>query len=218
MGSILNLVFENWDNTNIALPNGNDLFKNSLFLPDFIHNNELFEVKNVKLTDVHLFNNFYFVIRHKIPLFQYLSESYDLFISDSVKLLIRNKNLKIIFIQEHESEYRIQDTIDLLDKLCIQNNLNSSNFYIICNNAEMSLYELSTKINLNKIEFLSEMSYELLKQFNPTFITNKSGKFALLHNRTPKNHRIILLALLKIRSSRRGAAYGFNKTSFSLLL
>ena len=197
MGSILNLVFENWDNTNIALPNGNDLFKNSLFLPDFIHNNELFEVKNVKLTDVHLFNNFYFVIRHKIPLFQYLSESYDLFISDSVKLLIRNKNLKIIFIQEHESEYRIQDTIDLLDKLCIQNNLNSSNFYIICNNAEMSLYELSTKINLNKIEFLSEMSYELLKQFNPTFITNKSGKFALLHNRTPKNHRIILLALLK---------------------
>lgn len=197
MGSILNLVFENWDNTNIALPNGNDLFKNSLFLTDFIHNNELFEVKNVKLTDVHLFNNFYFVISHRIPLFQYLSESYDLFISDSVKLLIRNKNLKIIFIQEHESEYRIQDTIDLLDKLCIQNNLNSSNFYIMCNNAEMDLYKSSTKINLNKVEFLSEFAYSTLSKFNPIFITNKSGKFALLHNRTPKNHRIILLALLK---------------------
>jgi hypothetical protein len=197
MGSILNLVFENWDNTNIALPNGNDLFKNSLFLPDFIHSNELFEVKNVKLTDVHLFNNFYFVIRHRIPLFQYLSESYDLFISDSVKLLIRNKNLKIIFIQEHESEYRIQDTIDLLDKLCIRNNLNSSNFHIMCNNAEMDLYKSSTKINLNKVEFLSEFAYHTLSKFNPTFITNKLGKFGLLHNRTPKIHRIILLALLK---------------------
>jgi hypothetical protein len=61
----------------------------------------------------------------------------------------------------------------------------------------MGLYKLSTKINLNKIEFLSEYSCKFLTEFNPIFIADKPGKFGLLHNRTPKIHRIILLALLK---------------------
>jgi hypothetical protein len=67
----------------------------------------------------------------------------------------------------------------------------------MCNNAEMDLYKLSTKIKLNKIEFLSEYSCKFLTEFNPIFIADKPGKFGLLHNRTPKIHRIILLALLK---------------------
>ena len=198
MGNILNLVFEDFDNKNIPLPNGYCLDKNLLFLPHFMGlQNKLFEIKYNTLNDVHLFNNFYFVICHRLPLFDYLSECGNLFISDMLKLQIRNKNLKVIFIQEHESEERIVDTINLLNKLCIHNDLEFSNFYIINNNSELNSYKLLTKINLHKIEFLAMWSYEVLIQFNPKFVTNKLGKFCLLHNRTPKSHRIILLALLK---------------------
>jgi hypothetical protein len=198
MGNILNLVFENFDNKNIPLPNGYCLDKNTLCLPHILGlTNELFEIKYNRLNDIHLFDNFYFVICHKLPLFDYLSESDNLFISDVVKLQIRNKNLKVIFIQEHESEIRIIEAINLLNKLCIDNDLKFSNFYIINNNSELNSYERLTEINLHKIEFLAMWSHRALIKFNPKFVTNKLGKFCLLHNRTPKVHRIILLALLK---------------------
>jgi hypothetical protein len=197
MRNILNLVFENWQDGRLALPNGNELFKNSLVLPKFIKTNELFEVKFNILTNVNVYDNFYFVICHRVSLVEYISQSYDNFISNEVKVLVRSKNLKIIFVQEHESEYNIKNTITLLDMLCVSNHLDPSNFYIICNNAEIDSYTQFTKINLNKIEFLSEWAYRALTPLNPKFVTNKLGKFALLHNRTPRTHRIILLALLK---------------------
>jgi hypothetical protein len=198
MGNILNVVFENFDNGNIPLPNGYCLDKSLLSLPYFIKwGNELFKIKYNRLNDVNLFDNFYFVICHKLPLFDYLSECGNLFISDMIKLQIRSKNLKVIFIQEHESEVRIVEAINLLNKLCIDNNLKFENFYIINNNSELNLYKPLTEINLYKIEFLAIWSYTVLIKLNPKFVTNKLGKFCLLHNRTPKNHRIILLALLK---------------------
>jgi hypothetical protein len=208
MGSVLNLVFDNWDDNGNPLPNlhflNEKLNYEYLVLPDFIFklNSEDLQINKCKLSDVNQYRNFYYVISHRCSLesiYKYNDENI-WEIPTEVEECIRNKNLNIILLSEHESFKHIDVSIKELKNVIIKKGLNESQFYII-NNSSMLEYAVSTSqsnINVHKINFLmdSVSSGMNIKISDSDFIEDKKFTF-LCHNRRPKPHRLSILTHMK---------------------
>jgi hypothetical protein len=212
MGNILNLVFDKWDGD---MPISNLLFLNKKLgreaLPDtkidtpshfftnlgndLINNN--YKKNYCKLADVSLNENYYYIILHYCSYDNLFNEN-EWQISEEVEYYIKHKNLKVIFLSEHESYMDLNIDIQKLTDLIDKKELNPKQFYVINNNSLIDDIKNNTLINLYKSNFLLEKSSISLveNEYKIPFIENKPFLFLCL-NRRPKTHRIALLTLLK---------------------
>ena len=212
MGNILNLVFDKWDG-DIPIPNllflneklGIEALPNAKvdtplhFLAnlgkDLINNN--YKKNYCKLTDVSLNENYYYIILHYCS-YDNLFNQNEWQISEEVEYYIKHKNLKVIFLSEHESFMNFNDDVQNISKLIDKKELNPKQFYIINNNSLIDNIKNNTLINLYKSNFLLELCTSSLVEngYIIPFTENKPFLFLCL-NRRPKTHRIALLTLLK---------------------
>jgi hypothetical protein len=199
MYNILNLVFDIWENNN---PKENlylsNLKKNEYFkLPVFLKNQQKIKINTCKVSDINQTENFYYFIRNS---------SYDNFFNTEnwiipahIENLIKTKNLKVIFFNEHESYSDLKESINDLSIIVNKKKLNEEQFYVINNN--INIYsikeELDTKINVFKTDYLLEQypnAWVIENELNINY--NKEWLF-LCHNKKPKTHRLDILTLLK---------------------
>jgi len=205
MNNILNLVFDNWDESGDPLPNLNHLNEkfnnNNMWLPRIIfrlHSNDL-RVNRCKLNEVNTDQNYYYIISHvcNFETFWKNNGENTWEISKEVEDSIRYKNLKVIFLSEHEGYKNLKRTFYDLNNLILDKKLNPSNFYVINNNSLLNNAEelKNYGINVYKINFLLDSVSCALntKLTNDDFINEKKFIF-LCHNRRPKDHRISLLS------------------------
>jgi len=204
MGNILNLVFSEFDTNGDPIPNldflnkhlgGKYLIHPHIFLSLGYIN---LVIKKCNLNEVTTDENFYYVIDHTCK-YENLFYTTHWNIPDDVEELVRTKNLKIIFINEHESFVKVNNEIEKLDDLITKKQLKHDNFYIINNNSY--LYDikdkLKTKINVFKINFLLQLvsAHLNVKPTIDDIILDKKFIF-LCQNRRPKSHRLLLLTYL----------------------
>lgn len=212
MGNILNLVFDKWDGDKPLL-NLNFLNEKSgrEFIPNVEVGSPLYFFTNLgkdlkgnnykknycKLSEVSLNENYYYVILHYCSYGNLYNEN-EWVLSEEVENHIKNKNLKIIFLSEHESFMNFSDHVQNLSKLIDKKELNPKQFYIINNNSLIDDIKNNTSINLFKSNFLLELCTSSLveNEYIIPFTENKPFLFLCL-NRRPKTHRIALLTLLK---------------------
>jgi hypothetical protein len=207
MGDILNLVFDKW-NGDIPLPNLNFLNEKLggeyLLFPEVIfklESNGLI-INKCKLDDVKSDANFYYVISHRCMLHSIYKDNQNNIweLPIEVENYIKYKNLKVIFLSEHESFHKIEKSIKELKNIILEKGLNEKQFYIINNNSLLNDAKIFAKSNINvyKINFLLDsVSCAMnIKLSESDFIEDKKFIF-LCHNRRPKRHRLAILTHMK---------------------
>lgn len=207
MGSVLNLVFDKWngDEPLINLNFLNEKLGNEyLVWPDVIFKlkSKGLQIKICTLNDIKLNDNFYYVISHRCSLesiYKYNDENI-WEIPIEVEECIKNKNLKVIFLSEHESFKGIDNSFKELKDIILKKELNENQFFIINNNSLLNEANIFAKSNINvhKINFLLEsVSCGMnIKLSESDFIEDKKFIF-LCHNRRPKEHRLSILTHMK---------------------
>jgi hypothetical protein len=195
----MNLVFNKWDEVGNPIPNLSELNSSGdlVSFPFFI-NDTSFNIKNCKLEDINENETFYFIIT-KIYSYTFFIKNGDIFLPKEIEDYIKNFNLKIVFLCEHESNKFVDTFMQLLIRKIRKNNWNEANFYIIDNNSLLHKLRdnLNTKINVFKVDYLIHF---FSKNPNPPKITDIEfdKKFIFLcQNRGPHYHRILLLTYLK---------------------
>jgi hypothetical protein len=202
MGSILNLVFDKWDGdspiNNLAHVN-EKLGYNGIMMDLYFFgiDDNLYKKNYCKLSDIHPGENYYYMISHYCSYDNLFNEN-EWELSDEVEYYVRHKNLKVIFLSEHESYMDFDVDVKKLSTLIDKKELNPKQFYLINNNSLINDIKDTTPINLYKSNFLlGQFSDSVLKnEYKFSFIEDKPFLF-LCQNRRPKSHRIALLALLK---------------------
>jgi hypothetical protein len=113
---------------------------------------------------------------------------------------IKYRNLKIIFLSEHESFKGIHNSLKELKDIILKKELNENQFYIINNNSLLNDAKVfaESNINVHKINFLMDSVSCGLKinLSEDDFIEDKKFIF-LCHNRRPKMHRLSILTHMK---------------------
>jgi hypothetical protein len=213
MGSILNLVFDKWDDNEKPIPNliflneklnceaipnievGTPLHFFTNLGKDLVDNN--YEKNYCKLSDINPNENYYYIVLHYCSYNNLFNEN-EWHLSEEVEDCVRNKNLKVIFLSEHESYMNLSIDVENLSKLIDKKELNPKQFHIVNNNSLANDIKNNTSINLYKSNFLLELCTSSLVE-NPykiPFVEDKPFLFLCL-NRRPKTHRIAILTLLK---------------------
>jgi hypothetical protein len=196
---MIKLVYDNWEN-NKPIPNGIDTTAGGALSFEDINNvlnlfiNENIKIKNIRLEDVE--ENSLYMVYHHCSLTALFGIN-NWILSEKVEEKIKTKNLKIIFLNLHESFDNMESQLKKLQDFLIERNLPEENFYILNNNSKLYdiKHKLKTNINVFKTNWLIEyINTTNLK--NIQIISNKKFLF-LLHNRAPKAHRVSLLILLK---------------------
>jgi uncharacterized protein (UPF0248 family) len=195
----MNLVFNRWDENNNPLANLSELNTSDECVSfPFFYNDSNFNIKNCKLKDINKNETFYFIIT-KIYSYTFYIKNGDIFLPKEIEDYIKNYNLKIVFLCEHESNKFIETFMQLLIRKIKKNNWNEKNFFIIDNNSMLNQlkHKFNTNINVFKINYLIQF---FSKNPNPPSIDdivfNKTFIF-LCQNRAPHYHRILLLTYLK---------------------
>jgi len=197
----LNLVYDDWEiNNENPNPNGQKYFYTHepsswrvsyKVLEDFDFNN----YKNFRIEDIIKYpnENFYYLqwFRHSYTN-SFFSKNELPLTNEVIELLKSNKNLKIIFINQCESESK--ECFIFLDKILESRNLDPNQFWIINNNSNLSEFKknLNSKINTHT----SRASGYALSNFSVNFIKEKENLF-LCHNKSLRVHRYALLVLMK---------------------
>jgi hypothetical protein len=213
MGSILNLVFDKWDDNGKPIPNL--IFLNEKLNCEAIPNIEVgapmhfftnlgkdlvdnnYEKNYCKLSDISPNENYYYIVVHYCSYNNLFNEN-EWQLSEEVEYCVRNKNLKVIFLSEHESYMNLSIDVENLSKVIDKKELNPKQFHIVNNNSLANDIKKNTPINLYKSNFLLELCTSSLVE-NPykiPFVEDKEFLFLCL-NRRPKTHRIAILTLLK---------------------
>jgi hypothetical protein len=196
----MNLVFNRWEDNENPLPNLSESdykMEGSTFHP-FFFNDRSFNIKKYKLEDINETEKFYFIISINYPYKFYIQHS-EVFFPEELKYYIKNYNLKIVFLCEHESHKFVDSFVELLIRTIKKNDWKEENFYIIDNNSLLHTLtsKFNTKINFFKINYLIQF---YSKNPNPPNIENikLDKKFIFLcQNRQPHYHRVLLLTYLK---------------------
>jgi hypothetical protein len=196
----MNLVFNRWDDNGDPLPNLSELdykMATPTFHP-FFFNDSNFNIKKYKLEDINKEEKFYFIISFNYPYKFYIHHT-EIFFPKELEYYIKNYNLKVIFLCEHESHKYVESFVELLNRQIKKNNWEESNFYIIDNNSLLHTLtnKFNTKINFFKINYLIQF---YCKYTSPPSINNikLDKKFIFLcQNRQPHYHRVLLLTYLK---------------------
>jgi hypothetical protein len=196
MNKVLNLVFDEWDDDK-PLPNFTRLNTKSVKkfeLPNILLENDDIDVNLCKLEDVNQSANYYYVIKHLVS-YNHFIDNPNLGIRESVLNCIKDKGLKIIFLNENESYDNIEKIVHKIETFIKLNNLNANNFYLLNNNS--SLHTIKSTINLFKTEFLLETPVgKAYSNFNSIKLDKKFT--FLLHIKHPRFHRLDLLTLLDV--------------------
>jgi hypothetical protein len=207
MGNFLNLVFDEWDGDepmlNLHFLN-KKLGSEYLVWPDVIIQlqSKGLPIKICRLTDINLDDNFYYVVSHRCALeslYKY-NENNIWELPIEVENSIKYKNLKVIFLSEHESFKEINNSFKELKDIILKKGLNENQFFIINNNSLLNDANIfaESNINVHKINFLldSVSSGMNIKLLESDFIEDKKFIF-LCHNRRPKEHRLAILTYMK---------------------
>jgi len=207
--NILNLVYDEWDESGNPYPNASIFYnKNWRFwmsegLPQHYLNEtkrlDKFILNRCKIEDV--YNNpnekFYYIIGNAA------CDVYHLFMdnmpfSDIVLKCIKEcDNFFIVFRSEHEAEN--ENSFRLLIKKLKELNIEENKIYVINNNSRLEEYKIKyiTNINVHTLSFLPNSSTIVLNNIEKSdFIENKTGKFFMTFNKSPKPHRYSLLIFL----------------------
>jgi hypothetical protein len=199
MYNILNLVFDDWENNipkeNLHLLNKR---KNQYFkLPFFLMDQKKIKINACTISDINLNQDFYYFIRN-FAYDNFFNEE-NWLIPNHIENLIKTKNLKVIFFNEHESYNNLKESIKELSIIINKKQLNEEQFYVINNN--INIYniqkELNTKINVFKTDYLLEQYPNYLMLENKIEINYNKEWLFLCHNKKPKTHRFDILTLLK---------------------
>ena len=194
MNKTLNLVFDKWRD-GVPLPNFTHLNTKSVKkfeLPNILLENKEININIYKLDDVNEFANYYYVVKHLVS-YNHFIDNLNLGLSNLVLDCIKNKGLKIIFLNENESYNNIEKIVNKIESFINLNNLNASNFYLLNNNS--NLHIIKSTINLFKTEFLLEtLVGKVYSNFNSIKLDKKFT--FLLHIKHPRFHRLDLLTLL----------------------
>jgi hypothetical protein len=206
--NILNLVFDVWENGN---PKENihlsDVKKNQYFkVPFFLKNQKKIIVNTCTISNINLSQNFYYFIRNSA--YNNFFNQKNWLIPEHIEHLIKTKNLKVIFFNEHESYDNLKESINDLSIIVNNKELNERQFYVINNN--INIYnikeELNTKINVFKTDYLLEQYPNTWVVDNELNINYSKEWLFLCHNKKPKTHRLDILTLLKYENL---LEYGF---------
>lgn len=194
MNKVLNLVFNEWVN-GVPLPNLSYLNTKSVKkfeLPKILLDNAELYINQCNLNDVNESGNYYYVIKHLVS-YNHFMDNTNIGLLKSVLSCVKDKGLKIIFLNENESYNGIERTINRIESFIESNNLDANNFYLLNNSS--SLNNIKSKINLFKTEFLLEtVVAEAYSNFNSIKLDKKFT--FLLHIKQPRFHRLDLLTLL----------------------
>ena len=119
----MNLVFNRWDENKNPLPNLSEL---STQIPDvvvfpFFLNESSFNIKKCKLEDINHNEKFYFIISINYP-YQFYIQNAAIFLPEEIKHYIKNYNLKIVFLCEHESHKFVDSFVQVLITTIKKNN------------------------------------------------------------------------------------------------
>lgn len=112
--------------------------------------------------------------------------------------LLCNKNFNVIFLTEHEPDN--EEGFVALNKLIIDNKINGNQIFLITNNSKLINYKekYNSTINVHTLRFIPHSSTKVLYKIGGCeFKPNKDGKFFMMFNKSPKQHRYALLCLLK---------------------
>ena len=110
MGSVLNLLFEEWNNEG-PIPNGNR------FGCRFPYCREYIEVNNLKIQDIESIENVYFPIDLNTDFYSIFNEG---FFSPTILKLLFEKKIKVLLLREHEGG---GNHIDFFQKTHLKNHL-----------------------------------------------------------------------------------------------
>lgn len=193
----LNLVFDKWDGKN---------YLTNLSPHEYIYDTLPYHIRRAKNVDIRYCNmsdindeeNFYYIISYKQYLYEIITERDEFFLNDVVVEAIRDKNLKVLLLCEHEvnnDEFKTLKTLKIeIEKV----GLKEEQFYYVNNNYLLEEYakELNTKINVHTIKFLFEYLVGSMRNFEYSFEPNKRFLFTCM-NKTGKEHRVLTLAYLK---------------------
>ena len=126
----MNLVFNRCDKNGHIIPNLSELdykVTNAVFFP-FFFNDSSFNIKKCKLEDINHTEKFYFIISINYP-YQFYIQHGEIFFPKELKYYIKNYNLKIVFLCEHESHKYVDTFVQLLKRQIIKNNWKYSMFF-----------------------------------------------------------------------------------------
>lgn len=207
---IYNLVYENW-NGETPLPNMKKLYeKHTNFFIDSIgivqhwinesKKENKFEIKRCKIEEVYENPNkkYQFMFGHYALRIEQLFSYKPPFSDVVLKCLRECPNFNFIFHSEHESDDEMG--FELLNQYVKKEGINGKQIYVVNNNAKLLDYKkkFNSEINVHSLQFIPSSSTIVLQHLGGCdFISDKEGKFFMSFNKSPKNHRIGLLSMLR---------------------
>jgi hypothetical protein len=203
MDSVLNLLFEKWENGN-PLPNGNQYGCTFPYCSEYIQTNNL-SIDKLNSTDVYypvsLNSDFNCIFRKG-------------FFSQSILSLLHNKKIKVLLLREHEGGGDHKEFFKKLYQLITDNNLYTESFYIHFANKNIFKYYTESigevGMNLHITDWLLEhTSLQLNRAVHNNKVNELGYKFEkrtfedvvrkfnfLCFNRIPKAHRVSFISKL----------------------
>jgi hypothetical protein len=193
---VINLVFDNFDKDGNPIENGLDIEKLGASFPDWFIGHSDIKPKFYNIDDVTTDDTFYYIINYGRDLKDVICDTFIL--SNKVIDCCKDKNLKILFINFHESNNNEFEVLNQLNNYISDFSLNGDNFYYINNNAKLKEYAhiLNTKINVYTSTFIFDIIASKLNRNESIFKPNKEFLFSC-HNRATRRHRIETLCFLK---------------------
>lgn len=156
--------------------------------------------------------NYFHIIMANYYLSVIINQTKTIPLSDEYKKLLReNDNFFIIFLTEHECDRK--EVIELLDLVCIKENLPTNQFYIINGNQKLQQLKdrAGSKVNVHVSNRLPIVASNQLWNDGGDFPFIKTKKYLFsCYNRILKNHRFTMLCSLKKHNI-------LNDTDWSLL-
>lgn len=208
--NILNFVYDVWDKeTGEALPNASTIYNDKWkfwmsegLIQHYLNETKIdnkFTIKRCELSEVYERKNenfYYFIGNAGVDLKSMISEKIP-FSDLVIKCVKECENFFIVFRSEHESE--TEGGFKKLIEILKEHNIKEKQIYLINNNDKLNDYKIKyhSDINVHTLSFLSNSSTIVLNLIGECdFVENKTGKFFMSFNKSPKQHRCVLLVYL----------------------
>ena len=154
------------------------------------------DIKKCTIDDVFLNpdQNYYYIIQN-LQNNRFLNNC--LYFGENLENLLRqNKNLKVVLLNESESDR--EEHFYILNNILRMKDIDGSQFFVINNNDLLKRYKQNcqSNINVHSIDFIPIHTVKKYKLSNPEFKENKKFTFTI-HNKRLRSHRHLLLSMLQ---------------------
>lgn len=204
---VIRLLFDEWKprypipNAGFSAGNAEFNYPQGLinFYERFYHEQLGFQLKSLpcksfRLSEIESDKEYYYVIKTVLG-FSELVPNYDFKLSQEViDVLINKPNVYFLFVREHESETK--EDFDYLVDYFQSKFIPLDKIILLSNNTLLEDKCKSLNIRFHKLNLLSLTSSSVFTALGSTFIEDKTGKFFISYNKTPKLHRYGLLIWL----------------------